>query len=390
MSRAGGGPLVFLTAGEPSGDNLGGRIMAALKAKTDGRVRFAGVGGKAMGAQGLDSLFPMAELSIFGISEILPHIPNAFRRIYQTAWSIRRLRPDAVLTIDSPAFSFGVAKRVRGRGMPLIHLNAPKVWAYRPGRVARVARYYDHLLALLPFEPPYFEAAGLACSFIGHPVVESGADKGDGRAFRDRHEIPEDATLLCVLPGSRNLEIKHLLGIFGESVELLAAELPRLQVVVPVVPTVSESVSRAAGRWPVPTHVVRGEADKFDAFAATDIALAASGTVSLELALAGVPMVIAYRAAAITAAVVRRLAKVRFASIVNLVHDRAVVPELMQERCRPQPLAAAVAALYRDPAARRAQVEDCRQAARMLGLGARRPSEHAAQIILDIIARRDD
>jgi len=390
VSRAGGGPLVFLTAGEPSGDNLGGRIMAALKAKTDGRVRFAGVGGEAMEAQGLDSLFPMAELSIFGISEILPHIPNAFRRIYQTAWSIRRLRPDAVLTIDSPAFSFGVVRRVRGRGIPLIHLNAPKVWAYRPGRARRVARYYDHLLVLLPFEPAYFEAVGLACSFIGHPVVESGADKGDGAAFRGRHDIPDDAPLLCVLPGSRKSEIKNLLHIFSKTVALLAADLPRLQVVVPTVPAVSARVSEAAARWPVPTRVVTSEAEKFDAFAAADVALAASGTVSLELAIAGVPMVIAYRAAAITAAVVRRLARVRFASIVNLVHDREVVPELMQEACRPKPLAAAVAALFRDPAARRAQVADCRRAARMLGLGARRPSEHAAQIILDIIGRRDD
>lgn len=390
MSRAGGGPLIFLTAGEPSGDNLGGRIMAALKAKTDGRVRFAGVGGERMIGEGLDSLFPMADLSIFGMWEVLPHIPHVFRRIYQTGWAIRRLRPDAVLTIDSPAFSFAVARRVHGRGMPLIHLNAPKVWAYRPGRARRVARYYDHLLALLPFEPPYFEAVGLPCSFIGHPVVESGADRGDGTAFRARHGIPQDAPLLCVLPGSRRFEINQLLDIFATAVDLLAGGLPRLHAVVPTVPAVGDRVSEAAARWPTPTRVVRGEAEKFDAFAAADVALAASGTVSVELAIAGVPMVVAYRTAAITAAVVRRLATVRFASIVNLVHDRAVVPELLQERCRPQPLAEALAALFHDPAARRAQVEGCRQAARALGLGARRPSEQAAEIILDIAARGDD
>ncbi len=207
VSRAGDAPLVFIIAGEPSGDNLGARIMAALTQKTDGRVRFAGVGGERMGAHGLDSLFPMADLSIFGVLEILPHIPNVLRRTYQTAWAIRRLRPDAVLTIDCPAFSIGVAKRVTGRGIPLIQLNGPKVWAYRPGRARRVARVYDHLLTLLPFAAPYFEADGLACSFIGHPVIESGVEKGDGPAFRDRHGIPENAPLLCVLPGAFSGEL---------------------------------------------------------------------------------------------------------------------------------------------------------------------------------------
>jgi lipid-A-disaccharide synthase len=388
VSANGGGPLVFLTAGEPSGDNLGGRIMAGLKAKTNRRVRFAGIGGERMAEQGLDSLFPMAELSLFGMWEILPHIPNVIRRIRDTAGAIRRARPDAVLTIDSPAFSFAVAKRVAGLGMPLIHLNAPKVWAYRPGRARRVARHYDHLLALLPFEPPYFQAVGLACSFVGHPVLEAGADKGEGRAFRSRHGIPPDAPLLCVLPGSRKSEIKQLLGIFSETVELLAGRLRGLHAVAPTVPTVAQAVSEAAACWPVPALVVERPDDKFDAFAAADVALAASGTVAVELAIAEVPAVIAYRTSPITAAIVRRLARVRFASIVNLIHDRAVVPEFMQEDCRADRLAEAVERLWRDDGARRAQIEGYREAAVALGRGAPSPSERAADIILDIIARR--
>jgi lipid-A-disaccharide synthase len=388
VSADGGRPLIFLTAGEPSGDNLGGRIMAALAAKTGGGARFVGVGGERMAEHGLDSLFPMTELTLFGMSEILPHIPRVFRRMRETARAIRRLRPDVVLTIDSPAFSFGVAKRVAGCGIPLIHLNAPKVWAYRPGRAKRVARVYDHLLALLPFEPPYFEAVGLPCSFIGHPVVEAGADRGDGPAFRERHGIPPDAPLLCVLPGSRQSEIRQLLDVFTETVELLAGRLQGLHAVAPTVPPVAAAVSAAAAEWPLPTVVVERPEHKFDAFAAANVALAASGTVAVELALAEVPAVVAYRASPITAAIVRRLARVRFASIVNLILDRAVVPEFMQEDCRADHLAAALEQLFRDADARRSQVEGYRRAATALGRGAPSPSKRAADIVLDIVARR--
>ncbi len=386
MSDAGPGPLIFLTAGEPSGDNLGARIMSALAAKTGGRVRFAGLGGEQMTARGLTSLFPMSELSLMGIAEVLPHIPNVFRRIYQTAAAIRRQRPDLVLTIDSQAFSFGVAKRVTGCGIPLVHLNAPKVWVFRPGRARRVARYYDHLLALLPFEPPYFEAVGLPCTFIGHPVLEAGAERGDGPAFRRRHGIPAEAPVLCVLPGSRRSEIKYLLDIFNDVVERMAARVPGLHLVTATVPGVAPSVARAAAQWPVPTVVVGGgDEDKFDAFAASDVALAASGTVSLELALARVPMVIAYRVAALTAALAGPFIHARFASIVNLIEDRLVVPEFLQGACRGEALAGAVAALMEDEGARRTQIEGCARALQRLGLGGRPPSERAAEIVLRLV-----
>ncbi len=385
MSDAGSGPLIFLTACEPSGDNLGARIMAALEAKTGGRVRFAGLGGEQMTARGLTSLFPMSELSLMGIAEILPHIPNVFRRIYQTAAAIRRLRPDLVLTIDSQAFSFGVAKRVTGCGIPLVHLNAPKVWVFRPRRARRVARYYDHLLALLPFEPPSFEAVGLACTFIGPPVLEAGAERGDGPAFRRCHGIPAEAPVLCVLPGSRRSEIKYLLDIFNDVIERMAARVPGLHLVTATVPAVAPAVTRAAAQWPVPTVVVRGNEDKFDAFAASDVALAASGTVSLELALARVPMVIAYRVAALTAAVAGPFIHARFASIVNLIEDRLVVPEFLQGACRGEALAGAVAALMEDEGARRTQIEECGRALRRLGRGGPPPSERAAEIVLRLV-----
>ena len=333
---------IFVVAGEPSGDNLGGRIMAALRELSAVPVLFSGVGGERMSEQGLTSLFPMSEIALFGMAEIIPHIPNVFRRIFQTAGAVRRLRPDVVLTIDSPAFSFGVAKRVQGLGIPLVHLNAPKVWAYRPGRAKRVARYYDHLLALLPFEPPYFEAVGLPTTFIGHPAIEAGLENGDRAGFRAHHRIPREALVLCVLPGSRASEINQLLGIFSETVKTLSAVFPGMHVVLPTVPNVASKVADIGRTWPVPTTIIEDAGEKADAFAASDVVLAASGTVTVELAMAEVPMVVAYRASALTAAIFLRLVRVRFASIVNLVCDRPVIPELIQDECRSDRLHAAV------------------------------------------------
>ena len=292
VGRESRSPLIFLVAGEPSGDNLGGRLMSALKEATAGRIRFAGVGGQAMIAEGLDSLFPMSDLSVMGLTEVLPHLPRLFRRLKQTVTAAERLRPAAVITIDSPDFSFRVAARLKGRGIRLIHYVAPTVWAWKPGRSRKIAAFLDHLLALLPFEPPLFRAAGLPCTFVGHAVVESGADRGDGPGFRRRHGIPADAPVICVLPGSRSSEISRLLPVFGETLAILKRSWPGLQVLVPTVPAVAEPVKTAAAGWNVPAVVISGTTEKYDAFAAANAALAASGTVSLELALAGLPAVI--------------------------------------------------------------------------------------------------
>jgi lipid-A-disaccharide synthase len=382
---------IFVIAGEPSGDNLGGRIMAALRRAADRAgqsVRFTGVGGARMAEQGLDSLFPMQELSLFGMLEVLPHAWNIFRRMRQVACAARTSRPDAVLTIDSPAFSFGVADRLRGSGIPLVHLNAPKVWAYRPGRVHRVKRSYDHLLALLPFEPPYFEAVGLPCTFIGHPAVEAIPDAPDGAGFRARHGIATEAPVLCLLPGSRGSEIKTLLPVFAAAVTRLQARVPGLRCVLPTVPAVAERVRAAVAGWDTPPVVIDDPDARWDAFAASDTALAASGTVAVELALAGVPMVVTYRLSAITTFIVRRMVLVRFVTIVNLVLDREVVPELLQELCRPDPVADAVTALLTDDAARARQREGFAEALRLLGQGGPPPSEKAAAVIHALVASR--
>src|SRR5947209_6354925 len=226
MTGSGGeAPFIFIVAGEPSGDALGGALIRALRKRTGGRMRVAGIGGGRMGGQGVASLVPLSDLAVAGIAEVLPRAPLILRRVRETVQAIRQLRPDAVVTIDSSGFSWRIAHRLRRHGerLPLIHYVAPMVWAWRPGRARRMARWYDHLLALLPFEPPYFEAVGLACSYVGHPVIESGAERGDATRFRAAHGIAGEELVLTVLPGSRGGEVSRLLPIFGAALRRLEA-----------------------------------------------------------------------------------------------------------------------------------------------------------------------
>lgn len=382
-------PTLFLVAGEASGDVIGARLMAALKRRTAGTVRFAGIGGERMTAEGLDSLFPMRELSVMGLVEILPRARHLLRRIRQTAKAVLELRPDAVVTIDSPGFNLRLAARLAGQGIPRIHFVAPQVWAWRPGRAPRIARLLDHLLTLFPFEPPYFDVHGLECTFIGHPIVENGANSGDRDRFRADHDIPPEAPLLCILPGSRAGEIERLMPVFRETLRSLAADRPEMRSVIVAAPAVADLVQAAAATWPVPTIVVGGDAAKYDAFAASDAALAASGTVTLELALAGVPMVVAYRVNALTAWLGRRLIRIPYVSLVNVVLGRKAVPEYLQQDCRPELLTAALATLLDDPEAAAAQRRDSAEASRLVGLGGPPPSERAAEAVLKVIGWAD-
>jgi lipid-A-disaccharide synthase len=380
-------PRVFIIAGEPSGDVLGARLMAALQRRFEGRLRFAGVGGSNMQDEGLNSLFPMEELSLLGAAEVLPHLPRLLRRIRETAAAASVARPDTVLSIDAPGFSFRVGARLAGQGIPLVHYVAPQVWAWRPGRARKIAGFLDHLLALLPFEPPYFEAVGLPCTFVGHPVLESGADAGDGAGFRSRTGIPLDTPVLCLLPGSRRSEIRRLLPVFGRTVTRLAAAKPDLRFVLPAVAGLIGEISGEVAGWPVPGVIICPENERFDAFAAANVALAASGTVALELAMAGTPTVIAYRLSPATAWLVRRAIRVPCVNLVNILVGERVVPELLQGDCRPDLLAAEVLRLFDDGDARASQRAAQRAAIAALGnVGGQPPSERAAQVIADVIS----
>jgi lipid-A-disaccharide synthase len=376
---------IFLVAGEPSGDALGGRLMAALKAQTGGDVRFAGVGGETMAAQGLASLFPQSDVTLMGFFEVLPHLRRVVRRIDETVAAALAFRPDVVVTIDSPGFGLRVARRLAGRGIPLVHYVAPSVWAWRPKRAERISRYLDLLLALLPFEPPWFERHGLRCLYVGHPVVETIPRELDPRRFRERHEIPAQAPVLVVLPGSRRSEVGHLLPVFADAIAIVRGRVDGLHLVVPTVPNVRTAVTAWASRLPSPTVVVTDAAEKYEAFAAGDAALAASGTVTLELGAVGVPTVLAYKGNRLSAAIVRRLLTVRFVGLVNLIADRAIEPELLQENCRPLALADAVTTLLTDTAAREVQKRGFAEVMQRLAVD-RPPSEKAAAAILALVS----
>lgn len=359
----GGRPLrhVMLVAGEASGDQLGARLMAALKAQAAEEglppPRFTGVGGPLMEAEGLSSLFPMRELSVMGILEILPRVPKLRRRLLQTVETARREAPDIVVTIDAPAFNLRIGQRLKDAPFPVVQYVAPQVWAWRPGRARIVADRFDHLLALLPFEPDFFERWGLPTTFVGHSVLETGAGSGDGPGFRARHGIAATDTMLLVLPGSRRSELGRLLQPFGETVARLSRELPGLRPVLPVVAHLADEVAERVRHWPLPPLLVQGQQEKWDAFAAGDAALAASGSVTLELAMAGTPMVVAYRVNPISAMIARRLIRVPYACMVNIIAERGAVPEFLQEDCRPDRLAEAVKAVLRDPKVRQEQFD---------------------------------
>jgi lipid-A-disaccharide synthase len=383
--------MVYLIAGEPSGDLLAARLMAGLRDLTGGEVAFAGIGGEAMREEGLTSLFPQAELAVMGLAEVVPAIPRILRRLKQTVADINARQPSVVVTVDSWGFTGRVAKRLKGQGsaIPRVHYVAPMVWAWKERRVHQLVGRVDLLLCLLANEPPYFTKAGLAAVHVGHSVLESGADRGDGAAFRVRHGIPAVAPLLCVLPGSRHSETSRLLPVFAETMTRLRERWRDLRVVVPTVEGVAGEVGQAVAAWSVPVTVVLGAAERYDAFAASRAALAASGTVALELAMAGVPMVICYRLAATTAFLARRLFKVRQVCLLNLLIDRPAVPELLQDDCRPDLLASAVVRLMSDETARAAQRAAAKEALSRLGVDGESPSRRAAREILRLVNEKE-
>jgi lipid-A-disaccharide synthase len=386
---SGAGPLVYLTAGEPSGDQLGANLMQALKEATGGEVRFAGVGGARMQAEGLETLFPMSELALMGL-EVVPKLPKLLARIRQTAADIRARKPDALVTIDAQGFSKRVGLKLKGAPFPIIQYVAPTVWAWKPWRARTVAKYLTHLLTIFPFEARFFDRHGLANTFVGHLAAEQAGRTGDGSALRRALGIPADAPVLCTLPGSRRGEVRRHLPVIGETVALLKARLPNLVCLAPTVPNVADTVEAASKGWAVPVHVLREPAAKYDAFAASSVALAASGTVTTETSFAGLPTVVLYRLNPIAAELLRYVLKtkwIRFASAVNLVVDREVLPEFLQDRCKPALLAEAVLRLHSDAAARAEQLAGIAEAVQLLSVGGERPSRIAARTILDIIAQ---
>lgn len=373
---------VFIIAGEVSGDKLGGALMDGLK-ELQPDVKFQGVGGAQMQSHGLESLFPMDELSLMGIAEILPKYAHLKRRIRQTADAVLAAKPDVLITIDSPDFCLRVARLVKSASdIRTVHYVAPSVWAWRPGRAEKMAKHIDHVLALLPFEPPYMEAAGMTCDFVGHPVVtEPVASDADAVAFRVKHQIG-DAPLVLALPGSRRGEVSRLSETFGAALEKLVKVRPDARIVVPCAAPVADLVKDLTAKWPGRPILLdpRRDADasvtKGAAFRAADVALAASGTVSLELAASGTPMVIAYDMNWLSRQIIGRMLKIDTVTLVNLVSETRIVPEFIGKDCQPEPIAQALLDLLSDPSQQKSAMALTMQ---RLGAGGVPPGLRAAR-----------
>ena len=376
---------LYLIAGEASGDALGAALLAGLKSlRPDLQVR--GIGGPLMQAEGLHSLFPMDELSVMGLAEVLPKYAHLKRRIREAAADVRAAAPDALITIDSPDFVLRVARIVRTARPDLrtIHYVAPSVWAWRPGRAAKMAHVIDHVLALLPFEPPYMTAAGMTCDFVGHPVVSAPrASAAEAQAFRA--DLGGGGPLVLALPGSRRGEVARLAPVIGGVLDRVRAVHPQVQVVLPTLRSVAAMVEGLTADWPVRPRIIEAPEAKRAAFAAADVAIAASGTVSLELAANGVPMVIAYDMHPVTMWLMQRMARVDTVTLVNLVADTRVVPEFLGGRCTPDLIAPALLGLIGPGPARDAQRAAMRLTMERLGEGGDPPGLRAARSVLAAI-----
>ena len=382
---------LYLIAGEPSGDKLGAALMAGLKELSDGVV-FHGVGGPLMQAEGLRSLFAMNELSVMGIAEVLPKYRHLKRRIKQCAQDVLARQPDVLITIDSPDFCLRVARRVKEKSdIRTVHYVAPSVWAWRAGRARAMARFIDQVLALLPFEPPYMEAAGMRCDFVGHPVAaEPIVTEAQAQDFRSANSLGE-SPVIVVLPGSRRTEVMRLAPIFGAALRQVLSAHPKARVVVPAAEPVASTVLAVTENWPGrplvldPRPITAAEAEmrKARALAAAQVALAASGTVSLELSAAATPMVIAYDMNWLSWQIMSRMATVDTVTLVNLVTGSRAVPEFLGPACKAERIAAALNALIDDGAKRQAQFEAMAQTMQALGRGAEPPGVRAARAVLD-------
>jgi lipid-A-disaccharide synthase len=378
---------LFMVAGEHSGDALGGKLMAALNERRRGRVRYVGVGGSQMAQQGLVSQFPMDEVAVMGLGANIARLPTLLRRVYGTAAAAVAAEPDALVIIDSPEFTHPIAKRVRRRRpeIPIIDYVSPSVWAWRSGRARKMRNYIDHVLALLPFEPDtHHRLGGPPCTYVGHPLIERlpWIAALDTRPLAQRLALPPDTSLLVVLPGSRPSEVARLMQPFGEALTRLIERGRKFEVVIPVPDSVRGLVEQHVAAWPKQPVLVSGEEDKFRAFKLARAALAASGTVTLELAVTGTPMVVAYKVDGVMAPALRAMIKAPTIVLPNLVLDERAFPELIQEYCTPVNLASALAPILDEGPARQRQLAALARVPGRLRLPRGTPSEAAADVVL--------
>jgi lipid-A-disaccharide synthase len=380
----------MLVAAEASGDDRGAGLMRALKRRLGEGVRFVGVGGERMAAEGIESPFDIGEISILGLWEGLLAYPKIVRRADETAAVAAREKPDVAVLIDSWGFTLRVAERLRKLDpkLPLVKYVGPQVWASRPGRAKTLARTVDHLLSIHAFDAPFFEAEGLPVTFVGNSALSLDFSAARPRRLRAELAIGDDQPVLLVLPGSRPSEIERVLPAFEAAVNILKDQDPELQVIVPAAPTVAAVVKSRVAGWPHRAHVVEGEAGKLSAMKAATVALACSGTVTTELALAGVAMVVGYKLGPITAVILRRMIRTPYITLFNIAAQDFIAPELVQEDCTGPKLARELARRLDDGALRHRQVVAQYAALDKMGRGGPDPNEAAADAVLKIVRER--
>lgn len=378
---------IWLLAGETSGDELGAKLIKALR-HFNPDLKFCGVGGPKMQEQGMEILFPMQDLAVMGLVEVLPKISMLSNRLNQAAQDIQLKQPNVVVTIDSPGFSLRLLKRIASLHIPRVHYVAPQVWAWHESRVKKFPGLWEKLLCLLPFEKKFFAKHGLDSTFVGHPILETEVHHGNGQQFRQEHQIPETAPILLLMPGSRRSELPKLMPVFKQTLVLLKRQLHDVVAVIPTSPLAKEHVEHTVQDWPVKPIIIHDQQDKYNAYAAANAALTKSGTSTLELALAKVPMIVTYRVNPITAVIARRMIKVPYVCMLNLLANKEVVPELLQEECNPAHLTATFLGLLTDPQKAKAQQDAFTEIMHQLsGPNDELPSHVAAKEILEMINR---
>ncbi len=380
---------IYLIAGEASGDNLGAKLIHALKTLSKETLTFHGVGGSKMAQQGVVSLFPMSDLSLVGFVEIIPHIPKILGHINNTIVDIESINPDVVITIDAPAFNFRIAQKLRERGFKgkLVHYVAPSVWAYKPERALKIKQWYDHVLALLPIEPPLFKEVGLGCTFVGHPIVEESFAEGDDNRFRAKFKVAADATVIAIYPGSRKGELKRHLPVVSETVKLLFKQIRNAHFVIIANPESASTIQNELKHWNfIKATVVTESLDKKDALTAAKLAMVKSGTSTMEVALAGVPMVVFYKVNPISAYMLKRMIRVEYVSLINILAKEMILPEFLQGACNANAIALELEKLSRSLPAQEKQYQRGLDILNQLGYKKEpTPSQRAALAVMDLL-----
>ena len=378
---------IYLIAGEPSGDLLGSRLMRALRKKTNNNVEFFGLGGDTMEQEGLLPLFDISELAVMGLIEVIPSIPRVLKRIKQTVDDIKKCQPDIVVTIDSWSFCSRIHKALRKQklGIKQLHYVAPQVWAWKKRRAKTMYKYIDALLTLLPNEPQYFIPHNLETVFVGHPVIESDALKAKGEDFRKKYNLSADKQIISILPGSRHTEVSKLFNDFIASAEMLHQQNNNFVFALPTVKTVTKRVKEMLTKHDLPVMILENETDRYNAFQASCVAIAASGTVALELAMCKIPHIISYKVSPLTYFMAKHLVKIKYVNLTNIMLKRGVVPELLQENCTPQNIVKHINELLKGGDIYKKQMSGFEEVKKYLSKGEQTPSENASDEIIRLI-----